>query len=124
MVKDEILSIAGKYATAISNEYNPLKVILFGSCAKGTDSEHSDIDIAVVFQDYPDNFDMQMNLMRLRRNIELRIEPHPFRLEDFNHDNPLASEVIKNGIEIDINQQTKQVEMVAESQEPYTTKQQ
>lgn len=122
MVKNEILNIADKYATAVSRKYNPLKVFLFGSCAKGNNDDSSDIDIAVVFQDYSDYFGMQMNLMRERRDIDVRIEPHPFKLEDFNHNDPLAYEVIKHGIEINISQQPANADMVAETKEPYSAK--
>ena len=121
MVKNEVLNIVDEYAIAVSSKYNPLKVFLFGSCAKGNDNEHSDIDIAVVFQDYTDYFEMQMNLMRIRRDIDLRIEPHPFKLEDFNHDDPFAHEVLQHGIEIKVTQPAV-ADMVAEPQEPYTTK--
>lgn len=122
MVKNEILNIARKYATAVYDKYSPLQMVLFGSCAKGKNTEHSDIDIAVIFQDYPDFFDMQMNLMRIRRNIDLRIEPHPFKLEDYNHNNPFAHEVLQHGIELNIHQQTKNADMVAENPAPYATK--
>jgi hypothetical protein len=39
------------------------------------------------------------NLMRLRRNFDLRIEPHPITEEDFKSGNPFAEE-IKKGVKI------------------------
>jgi hypothetical protein len=47
--------------------------------------------------------DMQLELMRLRRKIDCRIEPHPFRESEFESSNPLESEIIKYGQEININ---------------------
>lgn len=41
--------------------------------------------------------EMQLELMRLRRKIDSRIEPHPFRENEFNLSNPLVSEIIKYG---------------------------
>ena len=41
--------------------------------------------------------------MRLRRKIDSRIEPHPFRECEFESSNPLVSEIIKYGQEININ---------------------
>ena len=38
--------------------------------------------------------------MRLRRKIDSRIEPHPFRESEFGKHNVLANEVINNSIEI------------------------
>jgi len=40
--------------------------------------------------------------MRLRRKIDLRIEPHPIKEQDFNVVNPFAFEIEKTGIEITI----------------------
>ncbi len=40
--------------------------------------------------------------MRLRRKIDLRIEPHPIKEQDFNSMNPFAYEIAKTGIEIDV----------------------
>ncbi len=38
--------------------------------------------------------------MKLRRNIDLRIEPYPIKAQDFNAQNPFAYEIAKTGIEI------------------------
>jgi hypothetical protein len=37
--------------------------------------------------------------MRLRRNFDLRIEPHPIAKKDFSDSNPFAKE-IKKGLKI------------------------
>jgi uncharacterized protein len=38
--------------------------------------------------------------MRIRRKIDSRIEPHPFREKDFEITNPLVNEIIKHGQDI------------------------
>lgn len=38
--------------------------------------------------------------MKLRRSIDLRIEPHPIKEQDFNSSNPFAFEIKNTGIEI------------------------
>jgi len=100
MDKNDALNIAEKYANAIKANYQYTKIILFGSYAKGNYNEDSDIDIAVIFEDYSSLIDMQLELMRLRRNIDSRIEPHPFRESEFDLSNPLVNEIIKYGQEI------------------------
>jgi uncharacterized protein len=51
-------------------------VILFGSFARGTENNWSDIDIAIVTDKLDGNIiDAEYNLYKLRRNIDLRIEP-------------------------------------------------
>jgi predicted nucleotidyltransferase len=74
------------------------KIILFGSYAKGTPNEHSDIDIAVVFDDYDNTIRRQVELLKLTRDIDNRIEPHPFREKDFTVNNPLVHEILSYGI--------------------------
>lgn len=85
------------FAAAVKEQLSCKAVYLFGSLAKGNFNEDSDIDIAVVLDDYPDNFEMRLALMRIRRNIDSRIEPHPIRISEFNEGNPLAHEVLKYG---------------------------
>jgi len=52
------------------------QVILFGSHAKGTATEDSDIDLAVVTGTPPEDWlEASTNLFRLRRDIDLAIEP-------------------------------------------------
>ena len=91
---------AGKFADAVRKKFDYKSIILFGSFAKGTNSSDSDIDIAVVFKDFSDTINMQLELMRLRRKIDSRIEPHPFKQADFNYTNPIVNEILKYGLEI------------------------
>jgi len=58
---------------------------LYGSYAKGTAHEDSDIDLAIVAENWlPDKFDAQFELMKLGSKGASRIEPHPFRKSDFD----------------------------------------
>ncbi len=100
MDKGDALDIAIKYAHAVKSKYDFVKIILFGSYAKGNFNADSDIDIAVVLKDYNSLINIQLDLMRLRRKIDSRIEPHPFREKDFNITNPIVNEIIKYGQEI------------------------
>jgi len=104
MDKNDALEVATNYAIAVNRKYKYLKIFLFGSYAKGNYNDDSDIDIAVVFKDYSNLMDMQLELMRLRRNIDSRIEPHPFREKDFQFSNPIVSEILKHGQELKINE--------------------
>ena len=103
MDKRDALNIAAKYAESVKSKYDFVKIILFGSYAKGTYNDDSDIDIAVILKDYNNLMDIQLDLMRLRRKIDSRIEPHPFREKDFNITNPVVNEIVKHGQDIKIN---------------------
>ena len=100
MDQRDALNIATKYADEVKLKYAPIKMVLFGSYAKGSFNEDSDIDIAVILKDYDNLIDTQVDLMRIRRRIDSRIEPHPFREQDFNTSNPLVSEIVKYGMDL------------------------
>src|ERR1035437_5926915 len=102
MDKADAVNIAQRYAGAVKANYDYSRIILFGSYAKGNYNDDSDIDIAVVFKDYSNLIDMQLELMRLRRKIDSRIEPHPFREREFELSNPMVNDIIKFGKEINI----------------------
>jgi len=102
MVKESIIDTASRYVKQLSSELDVKKAFLFGSCAKGLDKEDSDIDIAIVIGNMTDFFKTQMQLMRFRRKIDLRIEPHPIGESEFTSMNPFAYEVQKTGIEIEL----------------------
>ncbi|MGD9558721.1 MAG: nucleotidyltransferase domain-containing protein [Mangrovibacterium sp.] len=100
MDKREALKIANLYVDTISQKYTVLQAYLFGSFAKGTNHDDSDIDVAIVINHVPDIIDTQIEMMKLRRKVDLRIEPHPFMTKDFNRENPVVNEILKYGIEI------------------------
>jgi uncharacterized protein len=103
MDKRDAVNIASRYADAVKSKYGFVKIILFGSYAKGNYHKDSDIDVAVILKDYNNHIDTQLDLMRIRRKIDSRIEPHPFREKDFEITNPLVNEIIKHGQDIKIN---------------------
>jgi predicted nucleotidyltransferase len=100
MDKRDAIEIAGRYASVVKTKYDFVKMILFGSYAKGNYNKDSDIDIAVILKDYNNLTETQLDLMRLRRKIDSRIEPHPFREKDFEISNPIVYEIIKYGQDI------------------------
>ena len=102
MVDKSIIYTAKLYIQKIPADLELKKAFLFGSYAKGNQHSDSDIDIAIIVGKMDDFFAVQMQLMRLRRDIDLRIEPHPILEGDFNIQNPLAFEILKTGKEIKI----------------------
>jgi predicted nucleotidyltransferase len=69
---------------------------LFGSHAKETASEWSDIDVAILTDKFiGDSFDFRFLLMKIAREIDADIEPHPFLVGEFNEDNPVAIEILR-----------------------------
>lgn len=101
MVDQGIIDVVKKYVMLVPKSFGVKRVYVFGSFAKGQAHEASDIDIALVLANLPDFFDAQKRLMQLRRKVDLRIEPHPIKLEDFNASNPFADELVRTGVEIE-----------------------
>jgi predicted nucleotidyltransferase len=101
MDKTDVIIIVKKYAELVRKTFDYQKIILFGSYASDNARKDSDIDIAVVFTDYNNRLDRQVELMKLTRLIDTRIEPHPFREKDFDHSNPLVNEIISHGMEVE-----------------------
>lgn len=92
------IKIAFKYSDVLKEFINVEKLILFGSYAKNQQHQDSDIDIAVVSPDFTgDRIEDQLSLMRYRRKVDLRIEPVPFRPQDFVASDPFAKEIMETG---------------------------
>lgn len=80
------------------NRIKVWRLYLYGSYAKGTYHRDSDIDLAVFLEkDDLDGFEENVQLMKIRRNIDMRIEPHPFAKSDFDDTNPFVKEIIETG---------------------------
>lgn len=82
------------------NRLDVSQAYIFGSYARGNAHEDSDIDVAVVLKNLQEDLFTQFQLMKLRRDFDLRIEPHPFDEIDFNDSNPFANEIISTGIRV------------------------
>ncbi len=103
VIDREIMDIVKKYVDVILANYNVEAIILFGSYAKGTNHEDSDIDIAIITDDlkHGDRIDEEIYLTKLRRNIDYRIEPHIIMFEDYKEvSTPFIKEVIDTGIKV------------------------
>lgn len=103
MQRSEIIEIVKKYAANLKKfGLNFDAIYLFGSYIKGNPNKWSDIDVAVVSNYLNDKYDEgRFLLWKLRRSIDLRIEPHGFTPQDWSNDvNPMAHEIKKTGVRI------------------------
>jgi len=77
------------------------RLYLFGSYASGAAVAHSDIDLAVFLNKRDiDGFREDLKLMRLRRKVDLRIEPHAFARADLRQPDPFIKEIVAKGLRI------------------------
>jgi uncharacterized protein len=91
-----------KYLNELKKNKIPIKeAFLFGSYARGTQKEWSDIDIALVSEIFKGNRIEDKDKIRLITiSVSSEIEVIPFSPKDFNKDNPLAREIIDTGISL------------------------
>ena len=100
-IDSRIMDSIQKYIEKISQYYKIEAIILFGSYAKGTENEDSDIDIAIISSDFSDIIEDGAKLIGLTWKIDTRIEPHPITTEDYQKvSNPFVREVVDTGIKV------------------------
>jgi predicted nucleotidyltransferase len=74
-------------------------VWLFGSGAVGRETPDSDIDVGVIMREAPKRFEIELELMKTRRSVDLRIEPHVLTVEEW--ESPFYGQAIrKTGIRV------------------------
>jgi len=85
-----------------TNGIDVYEAYLFGSAAMDKADEYSDIDIAIVSGNFTGIpfYDVK-KISKFRRSVDLRLEVHPFSLNDILHNPPLFFVDIKNkGVQI------------------------
>ena len=101
IIDRKIMESIKKYIEKVSRYYKIEAIILFGSYAKGTENEDSDIDIAIISSDFKDVIEDGAKLIGLTWKIDTRIEPHPITIEDYKKNtNPFIKEVLNTGIKV------------------------
>ena len=97
--KEGVENSVNHFINELKKKYRVQAAYIYGSHSKGNPTIWSDIDVAVISPDFSDDlFEERLKLMKMAAIIDDRIEPHPFRTEDFESSNPLASEIQKYGI--------------------------
>ena len=95
MDKAEIIAKVKQFSDLVNREMRIKKIVLYGSHAKGCAGEESDIDVAVIVDSLDGDFlDIESRLFKLRRAVDVRIEPVLF-VEDETDD--FLESIIKYG---------------------------
>ncbi len=92
-----------------SHGYNPQRVILFGSVAKGKSHADSDLDVAIWDEKFTGcrPIDLEAIVKILHRYP--RVEVHPYPADETASSNPFIKEIEKGGIEIPLILATQKV---------------
>lgn len=105
-IPQPIQKIIEEYLNELSNQIPVQKAILFGSYAKGTSHQYSDVDIAI-FSDYfkgMSRVDGIHFLLLSAIDYDMDIEPQSFTMDEYNEPVGLVEEILKTGIELELPQ--------------------
>ena len=101
MDKNGAIGIIEQYLQLLKkNNIDVVEAYLFGSYVNGNFNKDSDIDLALVVSNLTDRLSTQAKLLRLSRDFDYLIEPHPFDKSEFNHISPFTHEILTTGIKV------------------------
>ena len=96
MDKATVMNNIKRYAQEVQKELRPDAIVLFGSYANGTATEDSDIDIAVIVNEFKgDRLEASAKLYNLTWDIDTRIEP--ILLDRAKARSSFVNEVLRTG---------------------------
>ncbi|MCL2434182.1 MAG: nucleotidyltransferase domain-containing protein [Clostridia bacterium] len=99
MDREQAVKIAADYAQLVRSIINPRDIYLYGSYAKGNAGKDSDIDIAIVFDEFSgDYWETVQKLHELTISVDTRIEP--VLLEKGNDPGGFAEVVRREGLKV------------------------
>jgi predicted nucleotidyltransferase len=97
--KAEAYAVAEKFAEKAKEILNPKAVLIFGSYVNGIPHEYSDIDIAVIVNDFKgDWLETGAMLCGISREISFDIEPH--LLDESRDRSGFVEHIMKTGVYI------------------------
>ncbi|MCL2142977.1 MAG: nucleotidyltransferase domain-containing protein [Methanomassiliicoccaceae archaeon] len=99
---DAIMEEAGRYADEVRQRFPVDRAYLFGSYAKGTADEKSDVDICFFLRDYGNmkRIDVGIILLSIASDYKAYFEPLVFETSEIGMNNPFVNEILHTGIEI------------------------
>ena len=101
--KESVIKLAENFAREVKQEgINLKKVILFGSHAKNTFRKDSDIDIALVADEFAGFVfnDLNLFIKTIIKKNYLRIQVQTFSTNYFKKGDPFIDEIKRTGVEI------------------------
>ena len=96
MDKEEVIKKVKEFTGLVKTHFPVKMIVLYGSYAKDAAVKHSNIDVAVVVSKMDGDFlELETKLFKLRRQIDVRIEP--ILLEDGKDKSGFLEEILKEG---------------------------
>ena len=103
---ETVTSIVQQYIADVKKVLPIDKVYLYGSYAKGTQQESSDVDICFFSEEFEPrrSLDILTELFCIKNKYDpyLLIEPNAFHTNELYNDNPFVKEILRTGQEITV----------------------
>jgi predicted nucleotidyltransferase len=101
-IPNKIQGIISQYLALLkAHGFQIQDAILFGSYAKGNATQWSDIDLALVSDEFEGvRFTDKNKIRKLTISVSSDLEVLPFNPKDFTPSNPLAKEILDTGVRV------------------------
>jgi len=102
---ETVTQLVNNYACDVKDVFPVDKVVLFGSHAKGTATEQSDIDVCFFLDSFGEKrrVDIIKELLGLMRKYKgVYFEPTVFPTSEIQNDNPFVKEILRTGMEVSL----------------------
>jgi len=104
LADSEVVGVVRRYLKLLQAKgLRAERAVLYGSHAKGTAAEYSDIDVLILSTDFgKDRVAEGQFLFRMARLVDSRIEPVPIHPSEYREDpdSPLIHSALNEGVEI------------------------
>ena len=102
LTKNAAIKYAKKYLVMTKSlDVTIEKAFLFGSYTTNSQTQYSDIDLAIISKDFTENPLENWKMVSLANIKYNLVEPHLFTVADYEGNSPfLVEEILKTGIEI------------------------
>ena len=99
----EVMETIQNFLDLLKPEIHIEKVILFGSYAKGTHNESSDIDLAIISPDFKQDkcIEDMTFLLCTANKLKADIQTIPFSLAEYEEPVGLLEEILRTGVELE-----------------------
>jgi predicted nucleotidyltransferase len=101
---EAVNGIVRQYITDVKKMMPIDKVYLYGSYAKGTYRENSDVDICFFSKAFESrrSLDVLTDLfyLKIKYDRDILIEPNAFPTSELYNDNPFVKEILRTGLEL------------------------